>query len=150
MPQSFARVLVHLVFSTKNRQDRLHRRVHAGLHAYLGGILLNHNCHAVIIGGTGNHLHILFGLARTVTLADLVCALKTGSSRWLKESWPGFDDFHWQNGYGAFGVGGEELQTLATRIAQQTEHHQYCSFEEEYRHILKQNGLTGDERYMWD
>lgn len=150
MPQSFARVLVHLVFSTKHRKDWLHGGIRPGLHAYLSGILMNHNCPAIIVGGTENHVHILLGLARTVRVADLVSALKTGSTKWLKERAGEFDGFHWQNGYGVFSVGGGDLQALATYIARQKDHHRNRTFEEEYRRILQRNGLKGDERYMWD
>ncbi len=39
MPQSLARILVHLVFSTKNREDVLSGGIRDELHAYIGGIV---------------------------------------------------------------------------------------------------------------
>ena len=50
------------------------------------------------------HVHILFVLHRTLSLADLVEEVKKGSSKWLKTRSAAMRNFHWQNGYGAFSV----------------------------------------------
>jgi len=41
MPQSLAQILVHLVFSTKNREMLLADDIRDDLHAYIGGIVDN-------------------------------------------------------------------------------------------------------------
>jgi len=38
----------------------------------------------LIIDGTMDHVHILFSLARSIAIADLVEEVKTGSSKWIK------------------------------------------------------------------
>jgi putative transposase len=104
MPQSLSRVLIHLIFSTKNRASMLSREVQPELHAYLVGVLRNIDCPSLQIGGTEDHVHLLFGLARTRTIADVVETTKTSSSKWIKTTGLPQGDFHWQSGYGAFSV----------------------------------------------
>lgn len=72
MPQSLAKVLVHLVFSTKNREPIIPLDTMPELHAYLVSILTHLNCPALQVGGTADHIPLLFSLARTTTIADLV------------------------------------------------------------------------------
>jgi peptide/nickel transport system permease protein len=52
MPQSLAKILVHTVFSTKDRRSFLRdKALREELHRYLGGILTNLDCQPIIIGG---------------------------------------------------------------------------------------------------
>ncbi|MGH9883150.1 MAG: transposase, partial [Pyrinomonadaceae bacterium] len=103
------------------------------------------------IGGVTDHVHVLFALARTITIAALVEEVKTTTSKWIKTKGSEFRNFHWQSGYGAFSVGQSEVPALKSFIANQKEHHQRATFQEEYRHFLKDYGIAYDERYVvWD
>jgi REP-associated tyrosine transposase len=56
MPQSLAKILVHTVFSTKQRRPFLRdRELRTEMHAYLGGILANLDCQPIIVGGVARH-----------------------------------------------------------------------------------------------
>src|ERR1700719_2581367 len=102
MAQSLARVLIHLIFSTKNREPLIHRETRVALHAYLAGILHNLRCPSLQTGGTADHVHTLFSLGRTRTIAEVVEEIKKSSSKWMKQQ--GVCSFTWQAGYGAFSV----------------------------------------------
>ena len=66
MPQSLAKILVHTVFSTKERRPYLRdKALREELHHYLGGILTNLDCQPIIVGGAEDHVHILCALSRT-------------------------------------------------------------------------------------
>lgn len=66
MPQSLAKILVHTVFSIKDRRPFLRdKALRDELHYYLGGILANHDCQPLIIGGVEDHVHTLSTLSRT-------------------------------------------------------------------------------------
>jgi hypothetical protein len=57
VPQSLAKILVHLVFSTKDRQPFLRDKpLREELHRYLGGILTNLDCQPVILCGIDSTL----------------------------------------------------------------------------------------------
>ena len=105
---------------------------------------------SLTIGGTDDHVHILFSLGRTIEVADLVQEVKTESSKWIKTKGQEFQNFHWQRGYGAFSIGQSEVAALKRYIAGQRIHHQRVTFQDEYRKFLKSYGIDYDERYVWD
>lgn len=151
MPQSLANVLLHIVFSTKERRPYLQsREVRDVMTGYLIGTLQNLKCPSLIVGVVQDHVHILCILHRTVSIADLIGELKSSSSKRIKEEGPALAEFHWQNGYGAFSVSRANVGQVRAYIANQEEHHRTRTFQDEFRLLLQRHGLTWDERYVWD
>lgn len=150
MPQSLARLHVHLVFSTKNREPFLRETIRESLHKYLAVVLENFECPATLINSERDHVHILFELARTVTMSSAVEEVKKSSSKWLKTQGPEFSDFAWQAGYGAFSVSESNVAAVRDYIANQHEHHRKKTFQEEYREFLNRHNVSFDEKYAWD
>ena len=150
MGHSFANILVHIVFSTKNRHDWIVPSVEQELYRYLITICHLWACPALAIGVTENHVHILCRQERTVTTSKLVERIKTGSSLWLKTKGPQLAGFAWQHGYGAFSIGVSNLPALQRYIAAQKEHHKSTIFQDELRGLLRQYQIEYDERYLWD
>jgi REP element-mobilizing transposase RayT len=150
MPQSHSFLLVHLIFSTKDRAPILDASIRPDLHAYLATVARNTNCECFRVGGVADHVHLAIRISRTITIAQLVEELKTSSSKWLKTQSPTLQHFAWQNGYGAFSVGPSDLEALTSYIDAQEEHHRKHSFQQEYRAFLKRYGVEFDERYIWD
>ncbi len=150
MPQSLSRILVHLVFSTKNREPVITPAVQTELHPYLAGVLDNIDCPSLQVGGVADHVHLFFGLSRKRTIAEIVEKLKTSSSKWIKGKDAGLADFHWQSGYGAFSVSQSDADAVVTYIQKQALHHRKMTFQEEYRRLLERYGVAFDERYVWD
>jgi putative transposase len=150
MPQSHAAILVHIIFSTKNREPLIQPEVEPELFPYLTTACRTADSPALIINGTMDHMHLLVKLGRKIAIADLVEAIKTSSSRWIKTKGPPYRDFHWQNGYGAFSVGQSGVPALKQYIANQKEHHRIKPFQEEFREFLTKYEIEWDERYVWD
>jgi REP element-mobilizing transposase RayT len=150
MPQSFARLACHIVFSTKGRAALITEAIQKGLYAYLGGIARNLKVPLIERGGTANHVHLLVEMARDVSVADVVRDMKANSTRWLRESDPMHGNFAWQSGYAAFAVSHSNVEVVAEYIRHQEEHHRTRTFEEEYVAFLQRHGLSFDDRYMWD
>lgn len=150
MPQSLSRVIVHLVFSTKDRAPCLGPSVRPPLHAYLATVARNAGCECYRAGGVADHVHLAILLSRTLTIAGLVEELKTSSSKWLKPQQIELGGFAWQRGYGSFSVGPGDLDAVIAYIDHQEEHHRTRTFQEEYRAFLTKYGITFDERYVWD
>jgi REP element-mobilizing transposase RayT len=148
MPQSLARVLVHLVFSTKHREPFLTTDKRGRAFAYLGGTLNAIDCPAVIVGGVADHVHLLFVLSRTMPLSKAVEELKKESSKWAKEAV--HPAFYWQNGYGAFSVSPSNVPQVTAYIENQESHHRILSFQDEFRELLRRHNIAWDERYVWD
>ena len=150
MPQSLSQILIHLVFSTKNREPFIQPTIEKELHPYMAKIFRALKSPSLAIDGTADHVHILFSLSRVIKIADLVEEVKTESSKWIKTKGPEFKNFHWQNGYGAFSIGQSQVAILKRYIARQKIHHQRVTFQDEYRKFLKSYGIDYDERYVWD
>jgi REP element-mobilizing transposase RayT len=150
MPQSLSRVLVHLVFSTKNREPVLAPPIRAELHPYLAGTLDRIDCPSLRVGGVADHVHLFFGLSRTRTIAEVVEVVKTSSSKWLKTKGAAFGGFHWQAGYGAFSVSQSDADAVVEYIRNQEEHHRKMTFQDEYRRLLERYRIPYDEAYVWD
>jgi REP element-mobilizing transposase RayT len=118
MPQSLAKILIHTVFSTKDRRPFLRDQpLREEMHRYLGGILANQNCQPIIIGGVEDHVHILSTLSRTCQAAEMIKEVKRGSSLWIKAKGPELHDFAWQNGYGIFSIGHSQVDAVRKYIA---------------------------------
>ena len=150
MPQSLSLVIIHIVFSTKDRKPVLDLPVRHDLHAYLATVARNADCECYCVGGVADHVHLAIRLSRTITIAKLVGKLKTSSSKWLKTQSPKLEGFAWQKGYGSFSVGPADLGALRQYIETQEEHHRKHTFQDELRALLKKYGVEHDERYMWD
>ena len=151
MPQSLSKILVHVVFSTKDRRPILRDRpLRDELHAYLGGVLTQLDCQPVIVGGVEDHVHLLSTLARTRSVASVVKEVKRGSSAWLKTQSHALAEFAWQRGYGAFSIGASQVVRVRGYIANQEAHHRRTSFQDEFRTLLKRYDVPYDERYVWD
>ena len=150
MPQSLSCILLHLVFSTKDREPVIRPDVLGDLHAFLGGIARDCDCPALTVGGTADHVHLLCSLSRTTSAAQLVEELKTRSSKWIKDKGGVLEIFHWQSGYGAFSVGRSQVDAVRSYIAGQADHHRKATFQEEYRAFLTKYDVPFDERYVWD
>ncbi|MGI8437922.1 MAG: IS200/IS605 family transposase [Chthoniobacterales bacterium] len=150
MPQSLSHVVVHLIFSTKDREPFLDAEVRPRLHAYLATICRDLGGEAFRVGGPADHVHLLVTLPRTVSQADLIEQVKTTSSKWIKSLGSRYEQFYWQRGYGAFSVSASELPSALQYVENQAEHHRTRTFQEEYREILRKHDVQFDERYVWD
>ncbi len=151
MPHSLAKILVHIVFSTKNRYPFLSDKdIRNQMHAYLGGTINNLGCNVIIVGGAADHVHIFCRLSRNYSIAKIVQEIKRGSSKWIKTKSMMLTKFAWQNGYGVFSVGRSEVERVKAYITNQEAHHQKKDFRNEFRVFLKAYEIDYDEKYVWD
>jgi putative transposase len=148
--QSLAVILVHLVFSTKNREPLITPDIEPELFPYMATVLRGIDSPSLAINGTADHVHILLRLSRKYAVAAVVEEVKTSSSKWIKTKGDRFGNFHWQAGYGAFSIGESGVAACKQYIAGQKEHHRVKTFQEEFRAFLKKYNVEYDERYVWD
>lgn len=113
---------------------------------YIGGLIRESSGQAYMVGGRPDHIHILTSLPVTMALADLVRAIKSNTSRWLKTLHPWYRTVSWQEGYGAFSVSSSNKQAVIDYISNQKEHHNKWSTQEEFMAFLKKHGLQLDHR----
>lgn len=150
MGQSLVQNYLHIIFSTKYRQKLIHPPIESELHAYLGGICNKLECPVIKVGGYTDHVHIFCMLSKKISLMKLLADLKANSSKWIKTKGPGYENFFWQDGYGAFSVSPSGVDNVIAYISNQHEHHSKISFQEEFREFCHEYQIKFDERYIWD
>jgi REP element-mobilizing transposase RayT len=148
MAHTYCSSLFHCVFSTKERRKLIAEDVRERLWAYIGGIAREHRMKALAVGGTDDHVHILLSLSATKTVAQAMREIKQGSSRWMHETCD-VAEFAWQEGYGAFSIGLNQVGATVAYIAGQQEHHSKRDFQAEYVAFLKKHQIEYDPRYVW-
>ncbi len=145
---SYRQHLYHVIIRTNHSHPTLKQEHTDELYSYITGILRNKKSHLYRINGIENHIHLLTDMHPSLAPADLVRDIKTASSLWIKHSniFPTF--VGWSEGYGSFTCSYHDLDRLIEYIKNQQNHHKKVTFEEEYRIILLEAGITPDERYF--
>jgi len=150
MAQSLSKLYVYLILSTKSRECTIPDHLRPTLHSYMGGILRDNQCVPLEINTEPEHAHVLFILARTEALSEVVGHLKKGATNWLHEQSAELSGFYWQSGYGAFSVSQSGVDEVRRYIQEQHEHHRKLSFQDEFRTFLNRYQIEFDERHIWD
>jgi putative transposase len=134
-------ILVHFVFSTKERANLIPTELLPRLWKYFAGIGRNHGISVLAVGGTSNHSHLLIVLPSNTTPAKAVQVLKANSSRWIRQHGIAFT---WQEGYGAFSVSSSNKAAVVDYVEHQTEHHRGRSYETEFETMVRKSGMAFD------
>lgn len=152
MSQSLSQLWVHIIFSTKKRYPFLTDvSVREQLYTFMNGTCSKLNCPLIAVGGIEDHVHLLVGLHKNISVAFLVEKLKKTSSKWIKTlAHNGLNKFYWQNGYGAFSVSQSSLDAVKKYVNNQEKHHQHQNFQDELRRFLTRYNVNFKEEYVWD
>ena len=141
MPQSLSKVILHIIFSTQNREPWLDSAIRPRMHAYLATICCDLGGEMLRAGGVADHVHILTTLPRTISQAQMIEQTKKLSSKWIKTIEVRYRGFFWQRGYATFSVSPSQVDAVLPYVEPQQEHHRTCSFQEEYRELLTRHAL---------
>ena len=150
MSSSHHGILIHVVFSTKQRFKILHKDWRDDLFAYMGGIATEHKSKLLRSGGVEDHVHLLMKIHPKFAISDTIKLIKGNSSRWINDNKKIAARFEWQRGYGAFSVSESMSNTVKRYIENQEEHHRQQSFEDEYITFLNKHNIEYDRRYVFD
>jgi REP element-mobilizing transposase RayT len=149
VPHSFASLLIHVVFSAKDRVSDLSPGLAGRLFPYMAGIVRERKGVPLIINGPADHVHRLVYVPAKESIADLLRVVKTNSSRWVHEQFPEHRRFGWQAGYAAFTVSASGAADVAGYIAAQQGRHRQVSFPEEFLSFPRKHGIEPDTRDLW-
>ena len=147
MPHTYSNLVFHVVFSTKERIKFLTADRRSELFAYIVALVKEKGGQVIVINGVEDHVHILLALPPNLLLSELMRFVKANSSRWFKERFK--VPFAWQTGFGAFSVSRSGVEEVSRYIREQEKHHEVRDFREEFKLLLKKNGVEFDERFLW-
>jgi putative transposase len=150
MPSTHHGILIHVIFSTKNRKPLIGDTWQDDLFAYMGVTARDHKATILCSGGIEDHVHLLAKLHPSFALADTIQLIKSNSSRWVNSEQKLNSRFEWQRGYGAFSVSQSQADKVKHYIQTQRDHHRSQSFREEYLTTLRRHAIEFDERYVFD
>jgi Transposase and inactivated derivatives len=149
MASTLTNLIVHIVFSTKNRLPLITHELQPKLYAYMGGITRGEGGSLIAIGGIEDHLHMLVRLPSTTSIAEMLRRIKGNSSHWVNEQHNITVSFGWQRGYAAFSVSQSLISRVTEYIKRQESHHKKITFKNELERLFLRNGVEYDERYVW-
>jgi REP element-mobilizing transposase RayT len=141
MSHIYLETYIHLLFSTKDRQKFISKEFQPRLWAYLAAICKEHDSPASAIGGTEDHVHLLFRLAPTMSLEKAVKLVKSNSSKWIREH---RTKFAWQRSYAGFSVGRSDMSALIKYVESQEEFHRKLTYEQEIVALLERHSVPYD------
>jgi len=150
MGHTYSNLLVHVIFSTKDRAQLINADLRPRLYEYLGGVARSEFGRALDIGGTADHVHGLLTLRADISIAEALRKWKSLSSGWIHKTFPAHAAFAWQPGYAAFSVSQSGLDAVRRYIDGQEEHHRHVSFEDELRTFLDRHGVPYDPAHFAD
>ena len=99
MPNTFSQIYLQIVFTVKGRQNLIPSKHKEELNKYISGIITNKGQKAIIVNGMPDHIHIFVGLQPSISISDLVRAVKNNSSKFINEKGWINCKFSWQEGY---------------------------------------------------
>jgi len=143
---TYAQNVIHIVFSTKDRQKLMPEEFRLRMWAYAAGVCKKFDIPVLAAGGMEDHIHLLLRIPPTLALAKAVLAIKSNSSRWAGEEG---HKFAWQQGYGAFSVSSSIVPTVVRYIQNQEAHHRRMSFDAEFIALLKKHGMEFDPKHVF-
>lgn len=148
MAGTHTQLLLHLVFSTKERTPWITQEVAERLYAYIGGIVRAEHGTLLAIGGMADHVHMYVRWRADGAISDLMRTVKARSSKWVHETFPALHFFAWQEGYAAFSVSKSQEPGVRQYIESQAEHHAHEDFRSELARILRAHGVEFDDRFV--
>ena len=150
MPGTYSQILLHVAFSTKQREPMIAPDVAARLYPYIGGLVRAEKGMLYDIGGVADHVHLYLRWRTDESISNLMRTVKARSSLWVHETFPALEAFAWQEGYGVFSVSKSQERAVKTYIAGQAAHHAKEDFRSEFLRLLRAHDIEFDERYVFD
>jgi putative transposase len=150
MSHTFISQLLHCVFSTKERRPVITPTLQSRLFQYMGGIARENKIKLLAAGGVDDHVHLLISMPSTISISKAMQLIKSGSSKWIHETFAEHRLFEWQEGYGAFSIGAGDIERTVKYINNQAEHHKKIDYKKEFLAFLRKQGIEYDERYIFD
>ena len=150
MSNTYSQITIHAVFAVKYRKNFITKDWRDDLHKYIAGIITNNDAKSLAVGGWLDHVHLLFGMPVTTSIADFMNVIKSNSSKWINEQQFLKEKFQWQGGYGAFSYARSQRDIVINYIMNQEEHHRTKTFKEEYLKMLTDFDVDYDDKYLFE
>ena len=139
---SYTKILLHLVWSTLNREKIITKDVQPRVSKFLYEYSKKKKIFMITNYVNADHVHVLIDLPTGITVEDCLKLLKGGSSFYINQEKLLKKKLQWGRGYGAFSVSESAKDKVVEYIRNQEEHHRAKTFAEEFEIMVKKYGLN--------
>lgn len=150
MANTYHQIYIHVIFAVKFRNAVIQKNWKKELYAVMGNIINEQGCKPTLINGMTDHVHCLFSMKPSVSISEIIKAVKARSSKWINENGKCNSRFEWQSGFACFSCSKSQVDTTYTYIQNQEKHHSSLSFRDEYLLLLQKHDIDFDEKYIFD
>jgi putative transposase len=147
---TYTQFLYQLVFGSKGHVPFISTGNQDILFGYIAGVLKKKSCHAYIVGGAINHIHIITHLHPTICPSYLIKDIKEASHALIYRERSIFPNFPgWQVGYSGFTYHISSKESLIRYVKNQAEHHKTISFKNELIRLLNEHEVQFKDEYLF-
>lgn len=133
---SYVKIILHCVWSTKNRQPLLSdRSQRETLFAHICANAKEKGIWVSLVGGYVDHLHLILYLGKDQIPSKVLQLIKGEASHWFNKQYA--RRLEWQDDYFTVSIGESQLTAVGNYILNQEEHHRHKSFQEEYEEFMR-------------
>ncbi|WP_276379456.1 IS200/IS605 family transposase [Flavobacterium sp. H4147] len=150
MANTYHQVYLQIVFAVKYRNAVIDEKWRPKLLSVIGHLINETGCKTIIVNGVEDHVHCLLALKPTITISELMKAVKAKSSKFINENQLTKSKFSWQEGYGVFSYSQSQIESVYKYIQNQKEHHKKQSFNAEYLNFLNKFKVHYEEKYIFE
>ncbi|QSW91449.1 IS200/IS605 family transposase [Flavobacterium endoglycinae] len=150
MANTYHQVYLQIVFAVKYRNAVIDEKWRPKLLSVIGHLINETGCKTIIVNGVEDHVHCLLALKPTITISELMKAVKAKSSKFVNENQLTKSKFSWQEGYGVFSYSQSQIESVYKYIQNQKEHHKKQSFNAEYLNFLNKFKVHYEEKYIFE
>ena len=123
MRQSKSEIYLHIVWATLKREAFVTPDIERAVYRCIGSEAQHLGCTILAIGGMPDHVHLCLKLPTRVAVSNLMNQVKGVSSHFVHDRLSPDLPFQWQEGYGVFSVGPNQIKPVIAYIENQKQHH---------------------------
>jgi putative transposase len=146
MSHSYNKIWIHAIWSTKDRNQLIHKNIEYKLYQFISEQLHEQGCVVSVINGMPDHIHCLFLQSPQKSIAEIIKQIKGSSSHFINQNDFMKEKFSWQTGYAAYSVSQSVVEKVYLYIKNQKIHHQKRNAQQEYDEFLKVYGFENKLR----
>ena len=133
----YTKVLIHFIWSTKNRQHLISNDIKPLLLQHIKDNSTKKGIFIDTLNCVSDHIHLLVSLGTEQTIAKSAMLIKGESSFWINKQGLTKAKFEWQDEYIALSISYSAIDKVRTYIINQEEHHKKKTFADEYEEFLR-------------
>ncbi len=137
------------MWSTKNHEPLIEESFRIKLSRYLCGTVKGLGGVPIQIGGTRDHVHLLYVHSPKISLSKFVSEIKVQATHWMKKSIKTSFPFYWNSGYQCFSVSENKKEQVKEFIQNQSHFHRDQTHKDEIIALLQKHHVPFNHDWVF-